>query len=75
MNLLNIAEQALLKLGKQGKGEILEDGDSVIVRRRFVLSHRFPFMFKLNKVVIIYFMFSSDEYYHFFFFNCSDEYY
>lgn len=63
MNLLNIAEQALLV--KQGKDEILEDGDSVIVRRRFVHSHRFPFMFKLINLegVITYFMFSSDEYY------------
>lgn len=37
LNLLNIAEQALLKLVKQGKGEILEDGESVIVRRRGIL--------------------------------------
>lgn len=39
LSLLNIAEQALLKQVKQGKGEILEDGESVIVRRRFVLRH------------------------------------
>ncbi|KAG6410470.1 hypothetical protein SASPL_128531 [Salvia splendens] len=37
LSLLNIAEQALLNLVNQGKGEIVEDGDSVIVRRRGIL--------------------------------------
>lgn len=46
MSLLNIAEQALLNVVNQGKGEIVEDGESIIVRRRFVPCHVFAFMFK-----------------------------
>ncbi|XP_057767122.1 uncharacterized protein LOC130987562 [Salvia miltiorrhiza] len=37
LSLLNIAEQALLKLVNQGEGKILEDGESAIVRRRGIL--------------------------------------